>query len=110
MLFLLLRGRKYESLHVTRLAQERSECGQAGQMPVLVDFYILDTVQLYHTQDLHSIFHRHSKDLQLLTAQVYGIFSLFCPPHEVGKELIHGPFLEAHLYEHLQGSQGLLCP
>ena len=62
LLFLLPRCRQVdvgekESLHITHLAQERSKHGQGGQMPGAIHLYLLNTVQLHHTQDLHNIFH-----------------------------------------------------
>ena len=46
-----------ESLQVTHLTQERSKCGQGGQIPGAIHLHLLDTVQLHHAQDLHDIFH-----------------------------------------------------
>ena len=115
LLLLLLKGRhvnagEMQSLHVVHLTQERSKLGQGGQMPNPIHLQLLDTVQLHHIQDLHDIFHGHCKDGQLLTAQVYGSFSLLHLSEEVGKEVIQGPFLQAKLYVYLQGSQGLVGP
>lgn len=58
----------------------------------------------------HNVFHGHWSYLLLLTAQAYGSFSLLQPPNEVGESSIHGTFNEVKFCEHLQGSQGLLCP
>ena len=114
-LLLLLVGRyvsagEMESLHVAHLTQERSKFGQGGQMPNPIDLHLLDAVQLHHIQDFHDIFHRHCKDGQLFTAEVYGSFSLLYPPEEVREEVIQGPFLQTKLYVYLQGSQGLVDP
>ena len=46
-----------ESLQITHEAQERSKCGQGGQMPGAIHLHLLDTVQLHQAQDLHNIFH-----------------------------------------------------
>ena len=46
-----------ESLQITHAAQERSKCGQGGQMPGAIHLHLLDTVQLHQAQDLHNIFH-----------------------------------------------------
>ena len=115
LLLLLLKGRhvnagEMQSLHVVHLTQERSKLGQGGQMPNPIHLQLLDAVQLHHIQDLHDIFHGHCKDGQLLTAEVYGSFSLLHPPEEVGEEVIQCPFLQAKLYVYLQGSQGLVDP
>jgi len=48
-----------ESLQVTHLTQERSQCGQGGQTPGATHVHLLDTVQLHHAQDLHDIVHWH---------------------------------------------------
>ena len=50
-------GGETESLQITHLSQERSKCGQGGQMPGAIHIYLLDTVQLHHAQDLHNIIH-----------------------------------------------------
>ena len=68
---LLLEGRhvdvgEMESLQVTHLTQERSECGQGGQTPGATHLHLLDTVQLHHAQDLQDLVHWHGDDLQLL--------------------------------------------
>ena len=115
LLLLLLKGRhvnagEMQSLHVAHLTQERSKLGQGGQMPNPIHLQLLDAVQLHHIQDLRDIFHGHCKDGQLLTAEVYGSFSLLHPPEEVGEEVIQCPFLQAKLYVYLQGSQGLVGP
>ena len=52
-------GGETESLQITHLSQERSKCGQGGQMPNAIHLHLLDTVQLHHAQDLHNIFHWH---------------------------------------------------
>ena len=97
-------------LHVGHLAQERSKHGQGGQLPGAIHLDLLDTVQLHLSQDLHNIFHGHGRDAQLPAAQEYGIFSPLHPSAEVGEEGIQGPSLQGKIYEHLQGSQGPLCP
>ena len=63
-LFLLLEGRhldgeENESLQITHLTQERSQCGQGGQIPGATHLHLLDTVQLHHAQVLHNIVHWH---------------------------------------------------
>ena len=109
LLFLLFKGRQVdmgekESLHITHLAQERSKHGQGRQMPGAINLHFLDTVQLHPTQDFLNVFHGHCNDLQLLTAQVYGTFSLLHPPDKVDEEFIQVTFLEAKFYIHLQQS------
>ena len=83
-----------ESLQVTHLTQERSECGQGGQTPGATHVHLLDTVQLHHIQDLRDTVQGHCRDHLLLTAQVCSGFSLCHPPGEVGEEVIQGPFLQ----------------
>ena len=61
-----LDGEETESLQITHVAQERSKCGQGGQIPGATHLHLLDTVQLHHAQDLHDIVHWHGDDLQLL--------------------------------------------
>ena len=46
-----------ESLQIAHLAQERSKCGQGGQMPGAIQVYLLDTVQLHYAQNLHNFIH-----------------------------------------------------
>ena len=67
----------------------------------------LDSHQM---QKLHKVFDGDWINHQLLTAQVYRIFSICYPPDDVGEEFTHGPFLETKFYEHLQGSQGYSFP
>ena len=54
------------SLHVARLTQERSKCGQDGQMPDPGDLHLLDTVQLPHIQDLRDTVQGHCRDFSFL--------------------------------------------
>ena len=52
-------GGETESLQVTHLTQERSECGQGGQTPGATHVHLLDSVQLQAAEDLHDIVHWH---------------------------------------------------
>ena len=104
-----LDGEEMESLLLTHVAQERSKCSQGGQIPCATHLHLLDTIQLHHAQDLHNIVHWHGNDLQLLTTQVYGRFSLLHPPKEVGEEVVQGPFFQGKVYKNLQWSHMLLC-
>ena len=45
-----------ESLNIALLAQERSKLGQSGQLLGEIQFHLLDTVQLYHTENFLNIF------------------------------------------------------
>ena len=54
-----LDGEETESLQITHVAQERSKCGQGGQIPGATHLHLLDTVQLHHAQVLHNIVHWH---------------------------------------------------
>ena len=98
-----------ESLQVTHLTQERSECGQGGQTPGATHVHLLDTVQLHHIQDLRDTVWGYCRDHELLTAQMYGSFSLLHPPEKVGEEVIRGPFFQGKVCENPQWHQVLLC-
>ena len=54
-----LDGEETESLQITHVAQERSKCGQGGQIPGATHLHLLDAVQLHHAQDLHDTVHWH---------------------------------------------------
>ena len=82
---------------------------EGGQIPGATHLHLLDTVQLHHAQDFHNIVHWHWNNLQLLTPQVDGRFSLLHPPEDADEEVVQGPSLQAKFYKNIHWSQVLLC-
>lgn len=66
-----------ESLQITHAAQERSKCGQGGQMPGAI--HTPPWMIQLHPSSGPSQYFPLTSDLQLLTAQMYGSFSLLHP-------------------------------
>ena len=89
-----------ETLNVAHLTQERSKLGQGGQLLGETQFHLLYTVQLHHHENFLHIFLGHLNNIHLLTAQVYGGFSLLHPLEEVGEEFLQDLFLKTKFYVH----------